>query len=84
MKKNKFFSDFAWVSFFIFVLIFLKVSVFGINLVPSSSMEPNILSGDRIFSNKLAYGLNLPFVKSSFFQWAIPQRGDVILFSFET
>ena len=31
------------------------------NDVPSGSMEPTILPGDRVFVNKLAYDLKVPF-----------------------
>ena len=45
-------------------------------------MLPNLVPGDRIITNKLAYGLTIPFVQTPLFQWAFPKRGEVILFSF--
>lgn len=80
--KNKFWSEFSWVVFFIFVFIFLKLCVIGLYLVPSNSMLPTVLPGDRVVANKLAYGLTIPFVQTPLFQWSIPNRGDIILFSF--
>lgn len=82
MKKSKFFVDFSWIVFFIFLFIFLKICVVGIYLVPSPSMLPELIPGDRIIANKLAYGLAIPFIQTPFFQWSTPQRGEVILFSF--
>ena len=83
MKKNKFLVEFSWVIFFILVMVFFKVCFFGFYVVPSQSMEPNLEPGDRIFANKLAYGLRIPFLPTSLLQWSFPKRGDIILFSYE-
>jgi signal peptidase I len=50
------------------------------NIVPSGSMNPTIVEGDRIFVNKLAFGLRVPFTSLELAHWAEPQRGDVIVF----
>lgn len=52
------------------------------NDVPSGSMKPTILEGDRIFVNKLAYGLRVPLTTTWIAQWGQPARGEiVVLFS---
>jgi signal peptidase I len=48
--------------------------------IPSSSMQPTLLVGDRIGVNKLAYGLKVPFTRLQVAAWAEPQRGDVVTF----
>jgi len=50
------------------------------NDVPSGSMKPTILEGDRIFVNKLAYDLKIPFTTVHLTAWADPKRGDIIVF----
>lgn len=50
------------------------------NMVPSGSMRPTIVEGDRIFVDKLAYDLKLPFTTKHLAQWADPQRGDIVVF----
>src|SRR5688500_12590955 len=50
------------------------------NIVPSGSMNPTIIEGDRIFVNKLAYGLRVPFTTWYLGHWAEPARGDVVIF----
>lgn len=50
------------------------------NTVPSASMKPTILEGDRIGVNKLAYDLHLPFTHISLFKFSDPQRGDIAVF----
>lgn len=63
-------------------LVTFRCAVADWNDVPSGSMEPTILIGDRILVNKLAFGLRVPFTTTWLAQWAQPQRGDiVVLFS---
>ena len=50
------------------------------NFVPTGSMKPTILEGDRVLVNKLAYDLKVPFTTWHLAEWAGPQRNDVIVF----
>lgn len=50
------------------------------NDVPTGSMRPTILVGDRILVNKLAYDLKVPFSNIRLSTWSDPQRGDIIVF----
>lgn len=50
------------------------------NVVPTGSMKPSIIEGDRIFVNKLAYDLKVPFTKIHIFEWSNPKRGEVVVF----
>ncbi len=50
------------------------------NDVPTGSMKPTILEGDRIFVNRMAYGLRVPFTSWEFAQFDGPQRGDIAVF----
>lgn len=50
------------------------------NTVPTGSMKPTILEGDRIAVNKLAYDLHIPFTHISLLKFADPQRGDIAVF----
>jgi signal peptidase I len=61
-------------------LFFVRSTVIDWNHVPSRSMAPTILPGDRILVNKLAFGLRLPLAPKPLFQWASPQRWDVVIF----
>lgn len=78
--KNKILSECTWVIAFIALFILIKSSFLSFYLVPSSSMMPNVIPGDRVMLNKLAYGLWLPFCNSPIIAWGFPKRGDVILF----
>jgi len=48
-------------------------------IVPSGSMEPNLVPGDRVFVNKTSYGLRFPFLGWRLTSGASPQRGDVVI-----
>ena len=49
------------------------------NDVPTGSMKPTILEGDRIFVNKLAYDLKIPFTTAQITKWDNPKRGEVVV-----
>ena len=51
------------------------------NDVPSGSMRPTILEGDRIYVNMLAFGLRLPFTQTWLARWDEPRRGDIATFA---
>jgi len=62
------------------ILAPLRSAVADWNDVPSGSMTPTILVGDRIFVNKLAYDLKVPFTTLHLATWADPHRGDIVVF----
>ena len=64
------------------VLCAVRSSVADWNDVPTGSMRPTIVEGDRVFVNKLAYDLKVPFTRWHIAEWSHPQPGDiVVLFS---
>lgn len=72
-------------SFLIFIVLMsiFRSAVADWNQIPSASMEPTILTGDRIWVNKLAYDVQLPFTGIAITQLANPQRGDIVVFNSE-
>jgi len=48
--------------------------------VPSGSMEPTLISGDRVFVDKLAHGLRVPFTNLRITAGEAVQRGEVVIF----
>jgi signal peptidase I len=73
----------AWVKPLVIALAILaplRSVVADWNDVPSGSMRPTILVGDRIWINKLAYDLKVPFSTIRLSTWSDPQRGDIVVF----
>ena len=62
------------------ILFALRSSLADWNDVLSGSMRPTILEGDRIWVNKLAYDLKVPFTTWHLAEWGNPQRGDIAVF----
>jgi signal peptidase I len=62
------------------VLFSIRSSLADWNDVPTGSMKPTILEGDRVFVNKLAYDLKVPFTTRHITQWGNPRRGDIVVF----
>jgi signal peptidase I len=64
----------------VLVIFVLRSSIFNFYVIPTGSMIPTIKINDRVFANKLSYGLMLPLAETQIFSWATPQRGDIVLF----
>jgi signal peptidase I len=62
------------------VLFAFRSAIADWNDVPTGSMKPTIIEGDRVFVNKLAYDLKVPFTTWHLAQWDNPRRGDIVTF----
>lgn len=49
------------------------------NDVPSGSMRPTVLEGERVFVYRAAYDLKVPFTTWRLAQWSDPARGDIVV-----
>lgn len=69
-------------SFIIFISLMLvfRSAFADWNAVPTGSMQPTIVEGDRILVNKMAYDLRMPFTNISLYKIADPERGDIVTF----
>ncbi|AEE23399.1 signal peptidase I [Glaciecola sp. 4H-3-7+YE-5] len=65
---------------FIVLMCVFRSAIADWNEVPTGSMQPTIVEGDRIWVNKLAYDVSTPFVNYSLLKLADPIRGDIIVF----
>jgi signal peptidase I len=65
---------------FIVLMFVFRSAVADWNYVPSSSMNPTLVAGDRVLVNKLAYTGRVPFTTLHVARWSLPARGDVITF----
>jgi signal peptidase I len=75
MRANK--------GFIAFLLLFgvFRTAVADWNPIPSASMHPNLLEGDVVFVNRLAYNVKVPLTDIVISPTGEPQRGDIVTFS---
>ncbi|MFC1519708.1 signal peptidase I [Pseudomonadota bacterium] len=69
-------------SFLLFIMLMcvFRSTVADWYTVPSGSMKPTIIEGDRLYADKMAYDIRVPFTHISLYKMAEPQRGDIIIF----
>ena len=77
---RKLWKDNKHLVFFIVMIVAFKSSLADWNSVPTGSMKPTIVEGDRILVNKLAYDLKIPLSHIRLLSWGQPLRGDIVVF----
>ena len=90
MKSKSFFKQFLELLLILAFVIFIRSVLFEPYLVPSGSMLPNLLEGDRIIVNKYIYGISrfsFPFspkiFKGRVLEFSEPKRGDIVVFELD-
>lgn len=68
---------------FLVLMMVFRSAVADWNDVPSGSMKPTIIEGDRLLINKMAYDLRVPFTTVSLVHLDDPKRGEIIIFESE-
>ncbi|WP_133408141.1 signal peptidase I [Parashewanella tropica] len=76
----KSFKDNRGLFIFLVLMSVFRSAVADWYTVPTGSMKPTILEGDRILANKMAYDIRIPFTHTSLYKMSDPQRGDIIIF----
>ena len=86
LNKNFFIENAKTLFYALIIAIIIRSLILQPFYIPSSSMEPNLLVGDRLFVTKFSYGYSkhsLPFSPPLFkgrILYNEPKRGDVIVF----
>ena len=84
--KNKIVDNIKTIFYALIIALIIRSFLFQSFYIPSSSMEPNLLIGDRLFVSKYTYGYSrrsLPFspkIYNNRIFGKTPKRGDVIVF----
>ena len=86
LDKNFFIENIKTLFYALIIAIIIRSLIIQPFYIPSSSMEPNLLVGDRLFVTKYSYGYSKhsfpfspPIIKGRIF-YSEPKRGDVIVF----
>jgi len=82
-KIIRLYKDNKGLLLFILLMTVFRSALADWNVVPTGSMKPTIIEGDRILVNKMAYDLRLPFTNISLLKIADPERGDIVVFDSE-
>ena len=86
LKKNYLIDNIKTIIYALIIAIIIRSILIQPFYIPSSSMEPNLLVGDRLFVSKYSYGYSkhsFPFSPNLFngrIFFSEPKRGDVIVF----
>lgn len=64
----------------VLVVLAGRSSVADHYIVPSGSMEPTLVPGDRVLVDKMSFGVRLPFSEIVLLPGEMPQAGDVVIF----
>jgi signal peptidase I len=78
--KN-FFKDNRGFIVFLLCFGFFRAAIADWNPIPSGSMRPNLLEGDVVLVNRLAYDFKIPLTDIVVAHIADPERGDIVTFS---
>lgn len=75
-----------WFTFAMMVLLLTvaRSSFANHYQVPSGSMEPTLMPGDRVAVNMMAYGVRVPFTDIELVDRGEPEPGDVVVFKSPT
>lgn len=63
----------------LFCIVFFKSAIADLSSISGASMQPSLLDGDKVWVNKLAYDIKIPFTEISLAELSDPFRGDVII-----
>lgn len=74
-------SFFKTIIILLIIAILIRGTVVEAFKIPSGSMIPTLQIGDHILVSKFNFGLRLPFIKTTLFQYATPKRGDIVVFT---
>ena len=84
--KNVVIDNIKTLTYAIIIAVLLRSLLYQPFYIPSSSMEPTLLVGDRLFVSKFAYGYSKhsfpfspPILKRRIFE-NLPKRGDLVVF----
>jgi len=75
---------FKEIIYAIIIVIFINTFLIQNYQIPTGSMIPTIMPGDRLFANRFVYGIKIPFTDGiegfRFPKMKEPKRGDLVVF----
>lgn len=81
--KSKFSAPIFFVCAGLLIGLLLKLFAFEVLTVSGRSMIPALHDGDKIFVNKLRYGIAEPYGEKLLVQWSAPKNGDIVIYLYD-
>ena len=60
-------------------IVFFKSAIADLSSISGASMQPTLLDGDKVWVNKLAYDVKIPWTEISLAEIDDPERGDIVI-----
>jgi signal peptidase I len=60
-------------------IVFFKSAIADLSSISGASMLPTLLDGDKVWVNKLAYDVKIPFTEISLTKLSDPRQGDIVI-----
>jgi signal peptidase I len=79
-KATRFWHEYRGTLFFLFAMFMFRSAWADWMTVPTGSMNPTIIEGDRILVDKHVFGLRLPWTLVRLTDGRDPQRGEIVVF----
>jgi signal peptidase I len=79
-KGQRFWREYRATFLFLFLMFMFRSAWADWMSVPTGSMNPTIIEGDRILVDKHVYGLRLPWTLVRLTDGRDPQRGEIVVF----
>ncbi len=76
---HQFWKDNRHFTLLLLCIVFFKSAIADLSSISGASMQPTLLDGDKVWVNKLAYDIKIPFTEISLAEIADPGRGDVVI-----
>lgn len=82
-KKRAFFKEtFETIGVAVILALIIRSFIIQPFKIPTGSMEPTLLPGDRILVVRYIYGFRIPFTFKRIAKFNKPQTGDIVVFNY--
>src|SRR5687768_12346647 len=79
-RVNRFWREYRATLLFLLLMLMFRSAWADWMTVPTGSMNPTILEGDRILVDKHVFGWRLPWTLARLTGGRDPQRGEIVVF----